>query len=1546
MIDSCSFRFLSSLSLLLLAVHPPVQAGTPAERTIYLLQEKTDLSQPQYPIVGLGALPGAARIAVSSAGRHILVVTENGTVWTWGANHQGQLGTGDTKETANWRLVPGLQGIVEVAAGGSHSLALDRDGVVWAWGSNLSGQLGDGTLLGRAVPQKVPDLSGITSIAAGDDCSAARSRDGSVFIFGADCAGSPAHTLRLRPTLLEGRPVDGAITIQGGQVRTAPARQAAVGWPGTLQLARELRWEPSGFALNENGWTTQRHAARGAVADLAAGWAVAWIEGPPLATTASAPVAPAGATQSVARSASAPDLSITLTSGVPFTVTRLAGYVVTITNAGDVSTSGTITVAATLPAGLLPGGGAGNGWTCQTAGQAITCTTQAPLTPAGSSVLYLTAQVTSSAYPSVSNMVSVDVPGDANPANNTATLVKSVAPQPVGAYAAGTTHSVRLASDGTVWTAGSNSYGQLGDGTRTDRSVPTHVSGLTGVISVAAPLNLSHAVKSDGTLWSWGNNFLDQLGDGSYANQVTPVQAVGLTSAVSVAAYGRHSLALQRDGRVWAWGRNSSGQLGTGTTFDSPTPVAVANLNGVVSIAAGTVHSLALRADGTVWGWGSGTYGQSGGNPLSSYPVRISGLSGAVAIAAGDLHSLALTADGSVWGWGNNGGGQLGDATTTSHGPADPVPVLGLTDVAAIAAGYADSMAVKRDGTVWVWGLTSRSKVPVQVSGIADAVSIATSGPSTAAFFFVLRSDGSALAWGDNRFGQLGNGTPVSRAMPKRVAGLTGIKQVAARDLSLLAVKQDGSVWGWGANDFGQTGDQTIVSPRAIPVQAIGLTQAVAAAPGANHSLVLRQDGTVVSWGLNELAVLGYATGQLSLVPQTIPGLANIVKVTAALRHSLAVRNDGSLWVWGTGLYGEIGDGTAQTGRQSPIQVPGLTGVVDAAVGDDSSLALTSDGNVWAWGSNTYNQLGDGTTNDRLSPVQVPGLSGITAVSINFHAGLALKNDGTVWTWGTLHGGGMGDGTTSAKPLPVPVSGLSGIVAISAGAWHCLALKNDGTVWSWGQNNYGQVGDGTTVNRLVPVRVPLPRPAVAISAGSNNSAVLLDDGTVATWGTSTFGQLGNGITSNTPLPAPVLSPDAADLTVALTDSGPAANGGTVVYTITITNAGRSATSGTITVTDPLPAGLAFSSATGPGWSCSAAGQVVTCTNPAALAPGVSSVITLRVTVLAAALPAITNVVEVSNATDGNSINNYAGDPLPLVAGSTSPVSLTPSAGTGARQIFQAQFAGAAGYQDLRWVQVLFSSAPDGGGQPFCFLHYDVPGKAFWLYSDVYGFFRGPVAPGSASLELQGSHCALSATGSTVAGSGSTLSLNLDVVFKAPAARNVYLRALDMSNYDTGWVLRGTWNQAAAPLPAMTASPQSGSGSTTSFDLTYPDPPGFEGIPFGWKQFLIAAAPDGGGQPFCFVHYDAAGNAFWMYSSDLGFFVGPTTPSTDSNVLDSSACSINSKQSDLQLWNENRVLHVTLTLKPPMSGAKNLYLRTLDALSRDTGFQAAGTWTVP
>ena len=292
----------------------------------------------------------------------------------------------------------------------------------------------------------------------------------------------------------------------------------------------------------------------------------------------------------------------------------------------------------------------------------------------------------------------------------------------------------------------------------------------------------------------------------------------------------------------------------------------------------------------------------------------------------------------------------------------------------------------------------------------------------------------------------------------------------------------------------------------------------------------------------------------------------------------------------------------------------------------------------------------------------------------------------------------------------------------------------------------------------------------------------------------------------------------------------------------------------------------------------------------------------------------------------------------------TPVSVTPASGTGATQTFSAVYSNPTGYADIQWIQMLFAVATDGGGQAYCFVHYDVQGNGFWLYGDG-GFFVGPVAPGTLSNRLQNSLCALNTSGSSVTGTGTTLTVNANLVFKQAGARNIYMRAMNLGQADTGWVQRGTWNHLTAAEGTMSLTPSTGSGTTQTFSLTYPDPPGFAGAAFGWVQFLVAAATDGGGQPFCFVHYDRGGNGLWMYSSDVGFFLGPVTPGTASNALSSSACSVNTAAATVSNTGGNLVVTLPITMKAPMSGAKKTFQRTLDVLNRDTGWQQTGTWTV-
>lgn len=345
-----------------------------------------------------------------------------------------------------------------------------------------------------------------------------------------------------------------------------------------------------------------------------------------------------------------------------------------------------------------------------------------------------------------------------------------------GWIAAGTAHTVALKSDGTVWAWGSNGNGQLGDGTTTDSPVPVQVSGLTDVTAVAAGGTHSLALKSDGTVWAWGGNSNGQLGDGTTADSPFPVQVSGLEGTVTVlAAGGTHSVALKSDGTVWTWGNNDHGQLGNGSKTQSAAPVQVEDIDEIEAIAAGAAHTLALEDDGVIWAWGSNDEGQlgNGNTEDKDSPVRVDSLSDVMAIAAGTSHSIAVEDDGAAYAWGNNDYGQIGNGGTSRKASPTKVDRLG-DDVVTVAAGNAHSLAVKDDGTVWVWGSNSNGqlgigdlsvamkKSPVQVESLAAGTALVAGSD----YSFLIGRDMTFWAWGKNDTGQLGDGTTTDRSAP------------------------------------------------------------------------------------------------------------------------------------------------------------------------------------------------------------------------------------------------------------------------------------------------------------------------------------------------------------------------------------------------------------------------------------------------------------------------------------------------------------------------------------------------------------------------------------------------------------------------------------------------------------------------------------------------------------------------------------------------------------------------------------------------------------
>ncbi|UVI29095.1 RCC1 domain-containing protein [Paenibacillus spongiae] len=328
-----------------------------------------------------------------------------------------------------------------------------------------------------------------------------------------------------------------------------------------------------------------------------------------------------------------------------------------------------------------------------------------------------------------------------------------------------------------------------------------------------------------------------------------------------------------------------------------------------------------------------------------------------------------------------------------------------------------------------------------------------------------LGSDGIVWAWGDNYWGELGDGTTTNHTTPIPVKSLDGVHNIAARECKSLALLNDGTVWGWGIQlPFGSDQDS---APGPTPRQVNdksghAFDSVVAISAGAKHNLALKSDGTVWAWGGNEYGQLGDGTvsDQYSyeFSPVQAQGLDSVVAVAAGMVHSLALKSDGTVWAWG--------------GESSiPVQVQGLDSVVAIAAGATHSVALKSDGTVWTWGDNNYGQLGDGTTTARTTPVQLASLANVVGVAAGSYYSMALKNDGTVWTWGDNYWGQLGDGSTTQRPTPAQVEDLDSVTSIAAGDNHSLVLKSDGSAWGWGDNGSGQLSDESTTKHLIPIKI-------------------------------------------------------------------------------------------------------------------------------------------------------------------------------------------------------------------------------------------------------------------------------------------------------------------------------------------------------------------------------------------------------------------------------------------------------------------------------------------
>ena len=339
------------------------------------------------------------------------------------------------------------------------------------------------------------------------------------------------------------------------------------------------------------------------------------------------------------------------------------------------------------------------------------------------------------------------------------------------------------------------------------------------------------------------------------------------------------------------------------------------------------------------------------------------------------------------------------------------------------------------------------------------------------------------LAWGENGFGTLGDGTKVERHSPVFVPGGSARKIVAAEELT-LALSPNGTVWSWGANPNGELGDGTTTS-REWSDRVSGLTNIVDITAGSGRGLAVRSDGSVWQWGVRDTF-----SSASDPTPVQTAGLSNAVAVAAGYSFNLVLTRDPQtgatrVWSWGENSFGQLGDGSRNF-RAAPALVPNLTAIRAIAAGGYSAFAIKANGDVVAWG------LGVGGQPGNLTPTPIAGLSNIEQVSVVNHAA-ARDTAGDVWVWGASNSGESGDGTQNSHLAPVKLATLSQVTGLATGWSHHVAFRADGTVWAWGGNTSGQIGDGGTSNALSPVQVPLPagRNAVGVGGGPNWSFALL-----------------------------------------------------------------------------------------------------------------------------------------------------------------------------------------------------------------------------------------------------------------------------------------------------------------------------------------------------------------------------------------------------------------------------------------------------------------------
>ena len=1010
--------------------------------------------------VDVTGLSGVKSLSVGS--QHACVITSTNGAKCWGLNSNGSIGDNSGSNRNSPVDVIGLtSGVVSISAGGTHTCAVTIAGEAKCWGTNTYGQLGDNSSSNRLSPYTVTGLtSGIASVSAGQNHTCAVTTGGGVKCWGQGgnyALGVGSSTDSAVPLDVTGLS-SGILSVSAGSSTTyaVTAGGGVKFWGGNMSNST-----PQDHATFSGGVISISNSLNSGIACALTNSGRALCNGS--VTGVTLPNHPELSSGIVSASAGATHLCIVTTSGIAKCLgTGGNGQI----GDGLTSNRSVFTPIVFVTKNRI--------FSKVTTGGNHTC------------ALSVSGEIFCWGYNAQGQLGNGTTSNTNSPTAITSHFI------PFTDISAGQNHTCGITAIGGVKCWGQNTYGKLGDGTTSNKYFPTDVFGLTsGVASISAGQSHTCAITTTGGAKCWGYNSTGQLGDGTTTQRTSPADVSGLTSgAMSISAGSDYTCAVTITGGAKCWGNNVNGRLGDGTVIQKNSPVDVSGLtSGVSSISTGNNHTCAVVSGGAKC-WGYNNYRQLGDGTTTqrTSPVDVIGFTSGVAsvVTGGNNFSCLLTTSGEAKCWGYNSNSQIGIGNTTNQ--TSPVDVDGPKNIVSISASSNEGhvCSVSADKTVRCWGYNANREIGDGITGPTRPSPSVIVNPVANISHEVMQprlyqgekhsclsySD-KIFCWGDNSFGQLGNGTTLSSSSAVDISAFLESEYV--KDMVL----------------------------------------------GDDHSCFLSYFGDIKCFGRNDRGQFGNGTTLDSLTPVRAPA-ANAVKLAGGKSYVCASSSEGT-YCWGANEFGQLGDGSNADSLSPRFVSPLFT---DRLMSGPYSMCANSLVGTFCWGDNSYGQLGMGGAGFN-TPQSVGMLFSDLKVGLKHSCGIVGTNikcsgDNSYGQSGAAPGAFI-ELFTNISNAP---SDLTSLLEIAVGEEHsCVRGGNMSKIYCWGNNSHGQLGQ----DRLAFSGEPKAGPGTAytskLSVGGSTTCFIQGSGggTVGIkkaqcFGYGQDGQLGHGSNSNSPVP--------------------------------------------------------------------------------------------------------------------------------------------------------------------------------------------------------------------------------------------------------------------------------------------------------------------------------------------------------------------------------------------------------------------------------------------